>query len=310
MTPNPDDLAERLRRHVETLAATPREPGSAAHRRAREYIRGHLEGAGFVVREQALRRAGLECINLLTEPPHRRDEPGGSPTGGSPAGELPLVIVGAHYDTVPGSPGADDNASAVAALLELARWIGPRLQGVRLAARLQLAAYDLEEYGLLGSDAHCQEVRRAGLPLRGMVSLEMLGYIDRRPGSQRLPAHLAGLYPDVADFIGVVGNEDSRALLAAFVTQMKAVPDLPVEHIAVPGDGSVLPETRLSDHSSFWDAGYPALMLTDTSFLRNPHYHQRSDTPATLDYPFLARVTAGVCRASWHLLQAERLELC
>jgi Zn-dependent M28 family amino/carboxypeptidase len=292
MTPDTDELAQRLRRHVEALAATPREPGSAAHARARQYIRSHLEGAGFAVRELASRCAGFECISLLTEPV---------------ATELPLVIIGAHYDTVPGSPGADDNASAVAALLELARWIGPRLGGARLAARLQLAAYDLEEYGLLGSDAHCREVQRAGRPLRGMVSLEMLGYTDTRPGSQRLPPHLAGLYPDVANFIGVVGNESSRDLLATFAAQLQTVPGLPVEQFAVPGDGSVLPETRLSDHSNFWDRGYPALMLTDTSFLRNPHYHQASDTPGTLDYPFLARVSAGVCRASWQLLAAERL---
>jgi aminopeptidase YwaD len=88
---------------------------------------------------------------------------------------------------------------------------------------------------------------------------------------------------------------------------MKSAPWLPVEFIAVPGKGEVLPEVRLSDHSSFWDRGYPALMITDTSFMRNPHYHQPSDTPETLDYPFLAKVTAGICAGARQILEAERL---
>ena len=135
-----------------------------------------------------------------------------------------------------------------------------------------------------------------------MISLEMLGYTDHRPGSQQLPPHLKGLYPDVGDFIGVVGNEASKPLLAAATAGLKRVAGLPVQTLAVPGDGTLLPVTRLSDHASFWDRGLPALMITDTSFFRNPHYHQPTDAPATLDYPFLARVTAGVCLAVWDLL--------
>jgi Zn-dependent M28 family amino/carboxypeptidase len=286
----PDALARRLRGHVETLASTPREPGTPSHRRAREHVADRLGQAGFTPREARAREGGMDVVNLLTDP---------VPADSS----LPLVIVGAHYDSVPGSPGADDNASAVAALLEVASWVGARLRGAgKLAARLQLAAYDLEEYGLVGSARHCRELRRAGLPVRGMISLEMLGYTDSRPGSQRLPAHLVGLYPDVADFIGVVGNETSRPLLEVLVAGLESVEGLPVEHICVPGDGSVLPETRLSDHSSFWDDGYPALMITDTSFFRNPHYHRPTDTPDTLDYPFLTSVTEGVCRGVWRLL--------
>jgi Zn-dependent M28 family amino/carboxypeptidase len=188
----------------------------------------------------------------------------------------------------------------VAALLELATWVGPRLaQLAKPTARLVLAAYDDEEYGLLGSSHHSGQIAS---PVKGMISLEMLGYTDRRPGSQALPPHLRGLYPDVGDFIGVVGNDASRALLAAAVAGLKRVEGLPVQSLAVPGDGSLLPETRLSDHASFWDRGLPALMITDTSFFRNPHYHRPTDAPATLDYPFLAKVTAGVCNAVWDLL--------
>jgi hypothetical protein len=153
---------------------------------------------------------------------------------------------------------------------------------------------------MLGSAAHA-----AGLndTLRGMISLEMLGYADRRPGSQHLPEHLIGLYPDVGDFIGVVGNEASRTLLNDWVAGFKLVPNLPVEALAVPGRGEELAEARLSDHSSFWDRDLPALMVTDTSFFRNPHYHRPGDMPETLDYAFLARVAAGVQMAVYRLLR-------
>src|SRR5262245_14607479 len=186
-----EQLAARLRKHVEALASMPRPPGSPEHTRAAAYIRDHLRVAGFTVRETEQAVEGFPCRNLLTEPlPH--DE------------RLPLVIIGAHYDSIPGSPGADDNASAVAALLELAAWVGPRLPALGpCRARLQLVAYDLEEYGLVGSTLHAQELRGAGAAVRGMASLEMLGYTDQRPGSQNLPRHLRGLYPDVGNFIGV-----------------------------------------------------------------------------------------------------------
>jgi len=287
-----DELEQRVRRHVEVLAGAPRPPGSPAHSRAALYIRSHFQHAGFAGVDEVLEEEGIVCRNLETRtlPDHS---------------SLPLVIVGAHYDTVPGSPGADDNASAVAALLELASFLHPYLQQApdQLRARLQLIAYDLDEYGLVGSWWHARELKRRGEALRGMVSLEMLGYADRRPHSQQLPPILQGRYPDTADFIGVVGNQDSLALVETVTAAMQTVAGLPVQSLAVPGDGRLISETRLSDHSSFWDQGYPALMITDTSFFRNPHYHQASDTPDTLDYPFLARVTAGVCRAVLQLLR-------
>ncbi len=281
-------LEQRLRRHVATLAAVPRPPGSAAHREGQSYIRSHLEQAGFAVREDAYATPfAPPGLNLLTTPVP--DRPG-----------LPLVLVAAHYDSLPDTPGADDNASAVAALLELAAWLGPRLaEAGSWTARLQLAAYDQEEDNLRGSRWHSRLV--AG-PLRAMLSLEMLGYTDRRPGGQRLPPQLAGLYPNVGDFIGVVGNQASAELAAEVTRSLRRIKDLPVETLVVPGNGEVLPDSRRSDHASFWDRGHPALMVTDTSFLRNPHYHQAGDTPDTLDYPFLTRVTAGVCLAVADLL--------
>ena len=290
--PEFDALESRLRLHVEALASIPRPPGSAAHTLAQASIEAHLGNAGFTVVRQPFQCKGVRGINLLT-----------APRPGNP--NLPLVIVAAHYDSIPDSPGADDNASAVAALLELADVLGPLLDGPGpWHARVQLAAYDQEEAGLLGSAAHAATVKE---PLRGMISLEMLGYTDRTLGSQRLPPHLAGRYPEVGDFIGVVGNNSSRHLLSEVVAGFKLVPQLPVEALAVPGRGEEIPEARLSDHASFWDRGLPALMVTDTSFFRNPHYHRPGDLPETLDYEFLARVSAGVQLAVYRLLRAETL---
>jgi aminopeptidase YwaD len=286
------DLERRLRQHVAVLAQAPRIPGSAGHRAAEEYIAATLDNIGFLVHEATTYEAGFSCTNLLTHP--LPDKAG-----------LPLVIVGAHYDTVQGSPGADDNASAVAALLELARIMEPLLHGHGpFRSRLHLAAYDLEEYGMIGSHIHGRGLLRELATVRGMIALEMLGYADSRPGSQHLPPELVGVYPEVGNFIGVCGNEDSSELVVGVAEAMKQVPGLPVEFIAVPGRGETLPPVRLSDHSSFWDHGYPALMITDTAFLRNPHYHQASDTPETLDYAFLAKVTAGVCAAVRTLVMA------
>ncbi len=278
-------LETQLRQHVAVLAQMHRTPRTRAHRQAADYVNRHLHSSGFSVRESPFTDVGLPGTNLLTIPEHNSTD-------------LPLLIIGAHYDTVPESPGADDNASGVAALLELARWIRPDLlSGGPFSAALQLAAYDLEEYGMVGSMVHARELKRTRPSIRGMISLEMLGYTDHRPGSQRLPPHLARFYPNVGSFIGVCGNEASRALVQSVAQSMKIVEGLPVESIAVSGNGELLPEVRLSDHSSFWDRGYQALMITDTSFFRNPHYHQTNDTPQTLDYPFLAKVTAGVCEA-------------
>ena len=283
------ELERKLLRHVEELAAIPRPPGSPAHRQARDYLRSHLRSAGFTVADDAFAAPLAEGVNLVTAPVPDRPE-------------LPLVIVGAHYDSRPETPGADDNASALAALLELAAWLGPRLGDAgHWAARLQLVAYDREEDGLLGSQRHSTTF--AGT-LRGMISLEMLGFTDRNPGGQRLSAALKGLYPDVGDFIAVVGNQSSASLIEAMARSLRRVEHLPVETLAVPNKGEALPDSRRSDHAAFWDRGLPALMLTDTSFLRNPHYHQPTDTANTLDYPFLARVTAGVCLAVEDLLRA------
>jgi len=283
----------QLQTHVDFLASEPRPAGSAWHARCRAYIREQLTRTGYVVTEDHAQVGGLPLVNVLTEPMPARPE-------------LPLVVVGAHYDSIAGSPGADDNASAVAALLKIAALLMPILtkERNRLTAQIQFAAYDLEESGLLGSARHARTLRAATTALRGMIALEMLGYRDARPGSQRLPPRLKGLYPDVGDFIGVVGNRASQALFDAVVAGLRTSAGLHVEGLVAPGDGRALPESRLSDHTSFWDAGYPALMVTDTSFFRNPHYHQATDTPDTLDYAFLTQVTHGLAAGVESLLRA------
>jgi Zn-dependent M28 family amino/carboxypeptidase len=275
-------LAQALSEHVRTLTQSSRVPKTAGHRSALEYIRSRLVAAGFPVKESRFRGPSLDGINLLTEP--FPEDP-----------ELPLLIVGAHYDAATGTPGADDNASGVAALLELANHVQNVRKSLHPKARIQLVAYDLEEYGMVGSWQHSLELAERRERLLGMIALEMLGYADHRPNSQRLPAGLEGVYPNVGNFIGICGNQVSRELAEALERGMRTVAGLPVESLLVPGNGEMLPEVRLSDHSSFWDRGYQAVMISDTSFYRNPHYHQPTDTLETLDLDFLAKVTQGIC---------------
>lgn len=202
-------------------------------------------------------------------------------------GKKPPILIGAHYDAVPGTPGADDNATGVAVLLELARAFATEPP----KSPLQLVAFDMEEYGLLGSTQYAIDLKRQQQPLRLMISLEMLGYCDATPGSQSYPAGLGRFYPNRGDFIGLIGN-------------LPTIPDLirlsrtirnggtPCEWLPVPIRGLIVPQTRFSDHSPFWDRGYRAIMVTDTAFLRNPHYHKASDRIETLDLDFLT----GICR--------------
>ncbi len=286
----------RLRTHIEQLAHVPRPAESDELERAREYVTDHLQAAGWTVERHVFQVEAegdatqrLSGISLIAQHADR------------PLPNRPRFCVGAHLDSRPDSPGADDNASAVAALLEIARLLpadwpdDPQLD-------LELVAFDLEENGMLGGAEHARLMKDRGVELRGMVSLEMLGYCDHAPGSQALPRSLTGLYPDTGDFIAVVGNQNSGQLIESFAAGMRRVAGLPVETLQVPENGQLLQATRLSDHSPFWDAGYAALMITDTSFLRNPHYHMASDTIETLDMHFLQMVAQGSFEAVRHIV--------
>jgi Zn-dependent M28 family amino/carboxypeptidase len=200
-----------------------------------------------------------------------------------------IIILGAHYDTVPGSSGADDNGSGIAVLLEAARSI----QKIPLESTIKWIAFNLEEYGFIGSIHYADMAKWKGEKILGMISLEMVGFTHE---NQNYPPYVnPKYYPNVGDFIGIIGNERSEPFLERVVHSFKTgIPQLPVEFLLVPGNGEGMEEARLSDNSSFWDRGIPALMITDTAFLRNPNYHLPSDTLETLDFEFMRKVAIGV----------------
>lgn len=278
----PEALAERLRQHL-TVIVGDRNPhlASGKHRLVQQYLTGQLGQWGPVERHGFTLRQAPYSNWILSLPPQTPAQAQAAP-----------IVVGAHYDTVPGTPGADDNASGVAVLLELARYVAAH----PLPRPLWCVAFDLEEYGLLGSTAYAQQLKTARQPLRLMLSLEMLGYRDRSPGSQRYPHPLLkALYPHQGDFIALVGNLRALPDLIRLQPQFRQVP-VPCRWLPIPQRGHWLPLTRRSDHAPFWDQGYRAIMVTDTSFLRNPHYHQPSDRLDTLDLPFLTAVCQGLQR--------------
>jgi len=296
---------ERLKLHLEALVRD-RDPylATAGHFFVRQYIRQQLEQWGSVaVHEFQVR--GTTHQNLILDLPVAESSTGSAspekktnPTTAHPntrpnrqSRALPPILIGAHYDAVPGTPGADDNASGVAALLELARAFAaepPRYP-------LRLVAFDMEEYGLLGSAAYAEALKQQQQPLRLMLSLEMLGYCDPMPGSQTYPPGLKYFYPNRGDFIALVGNWRTVPDLIHLSRQMRRA-GVPSQWLPAGQRGLLVPATRLSDHSPFWDRGYRALMVTDTSFLRNPHYHRASDRIETLDLDFLAGVGRGLIR--------------
>ena len=268
---------ENLRRHVQEIHFD-RSPSAEAPNleRTAEYIDQELSRAGFRVTKEPFPWEGRWFHNVVAE------------KRGTLSPEK-VFIVGAHYDTVPGSPGADDNASAVAVLLEVARHI----QGLSLRSTVRLVAFSLEEYGYVGSTYHAKKARKQGDQVAGMFSLEMVGFTGPE---QNYPFYMNPKhYPNVGDFIGIVGNKRSEGLLEAVRQILKTrVPELSGEFLVVPRNGEGLEEVRLSDHSPFWDQGLPALMWTDTAFLRNPNYHRTTDRIETLDFEFMRKVAAGI----------------
>jgi hypothetical protein len=205
----------------------------------------------------------------------------------------PRIIIGAHYDSHDGLPGADDNASGVAGLMELARM----LEGEELSRRVDLIAYALEEMPSfrtsdMGSAHHATQLKKEGVEVELMISLEMIGYFDDTPGSQSYPLpFLNWIYPDRGNFIAVVGNLAQIAEVRRVKRAMMKWADIPVESINAP---ALIPGVDFSDHLNFWYEGYPAVMLTDTADNRNRAYHTPRDTPDRLDYRRMAAVVNGV----------------
>ncbi|MEM6347610.1 MAG: M28 family peptidase [Bacteroidota bacterium] len=212
--------------------------------------------------------------------------------------EQQVYIVGAHYDGVPNTPGADDNASGTVGTLEVARVLSPYIS----EKSIRYLAFDLEEEGLLGSFAY---VNNGGLPatdnVLGFLNLEMIGYYDNDPNTQSFPTGFNQLFPNAyntvaadsfrGNFITNVANQASSNLMNAYESAANQyVSDLKVVSVAVPGNGQIAPDLRRSDHSVFWDAGIPALMITDGSEFRNPYYHSVNDTVGSLNMTFMSQV--------------------
>ncbi|MFN9659245.1 MAG: M20/M25/M40 family metallo-hydrolase [Cyanobacteriota bacterium] len=240
----------------------------------RSLLRQRL-GALGPLEEQPFQEGAISGINLILKLPGRHPQ-------------LSPLLVGAHYDGPPHSPGADDNASGVAALLELAR----RWHATPPRRPVWLVAFDQEEEGLLGSLALAQRLHADGQPLHLMVSLEMLAFTGP---NQRYPhPAMRWFYGSRGDFIALVANSRAIPLLPGLAWRVGR--HVKTKLLPVPLRGRSLPDTRRSDHSPFWDKGFNALMVTDTSFLRNPHYHRPCDQPSSLNLSFLAAVCEGLDR--------------
>ena len=283
MTASVDEA--RLRKHVQALASDIGERNvmtSANLAAAAAYIEAEWRDQGYAVERQAYEAGGVESANLEVARP-------GEATPDR------MLVIGAHYDTVPGSPGADDNASGIAALLELSRLfadVAPRLT-------VRFAAYTNEEppyhrTALQGSAVHARAARERGDDIDFMVSLEMLGYYRNEPGSQRYPPLFRRFFPGEGNFIAIVSNFRSHAAKRRLVAAFERHSDFPMEHLTSP---AIVPGVSWSDHWGFWKQGYRGLMVTDTAFYRNPHYHTANDTIDTLSFPEFRRVTEGLYRA-------------
>lgn len=208
--------------------------------------------------------------------------------GASLASEI--VVVGAHYDSIPGTPGADDNASGVAILLELARLFKGGARTVRFVAftNEEPQYFQTEQ---MGSLVYARRCRQAGDNIVAMLSLETLGYYKTEAGSQKYPFPLGFIYPSTGDFVGFVSNLPSRSLNHRVISTFRGAARFPSEGACLP---EIIPGVSWSDHWSFGQVGYPSVMVTDTAPFRNPNYHQPTDTFDTLDYQRMALVTTGL----------------
>jgi len=293
LAPEESTLRDELRRDIAELAADSQ--GRNIHNAKRldaagEFIAQELTAAGYSVEQQRFVAHGATCFNVIAELP-----------GTSRAGEI--LVVGAHYDSVPGCPGANDNGSGVAALLAIAR----RCASQPGARTLRFVAFVNEEIlhgpaDCVGSMVYARRCRERGENVVGVISLETIGYYSDQPGSQRYPWPFSLLYPAQGDFIGFVGNLDSRAFVRDAAAAFRRNTQFPSEGAAMP---SFVPDAGRSDQLAFWQQGYPGLMVTDTAPFRYPYYHTPQDTPDKLDYERMARVAAGLERTIRALALSE-----
>ncbi len=285
-----EETTQRLRNHVQelTIAIGERsieQPQSL--KRTEGYIESFFRGIGLQTDLQPYDYRGLIVANVIA-----RLDFGDRPSR--------CFILGAHYDSVVGTVGADDNASAVAVLLETARCLALLKDKVSLDLSVIFVAFALEEAPVfatpfMGSVVYADQVKSSKKPIDGMLCLEMVGYSCHRPGCQGYPFPLMFMnYPKEGNFIGVVGNFASRGLTRSISQAFRQNPALPVVALTVPLSGWLLPPVRLSDHASFWDRGFKAVMITDSAFYRNPYYHTTADTMDKLDFGFMAELVESL----------------
>jgi hypothetical protein len=282
----PTVSAATLERHVRVLStdyANRSIDKPARLNGAARYIETELTALGLTVQRQTYKDQDSTFYNLIT--PLGPDTP-------------EVIVIGAHYDVAGPQPGADDNASGVAGLIELARL----LKDAPLKQRVELVAYSTEEPPYfrtqgMGSAVHAKSLKAAGKLVRWMLSLECIGYFSDAPGSQEHPVSLLNaIYPTVGNFIALVGYMGDGAVARRLKIAMKSANQLPVHSISAPG---FIVGIDFSDHLNYAHEGYAAMMVTDTAFYRNKAYHTPQDTPERLDYQRMAQVVQGVHQAVW-----------
>jgi Zn-dependent M28 family amino/carboxypeptidase len=294
LTTEQDRLAARLEKHLAILSGEIGERNlwrEGTLEATADYIEETFQAMGYAVSSQAYSVQGTSVRNLEAV------------LGGTSLAEE-IVLLGAHYDSVSGSPGANDNASGVAALLEIARLLAtkPLARSVRFVAFVNEEApffYTWE----MGSHRYAHRAHERGDNIIAMLSLETLGYYSDAEGSQRFPNPVyTWFYPDTGNFIGFVGNLASRNLVRQSLGSFRHHSAFPSEGVAAPGR---MMGIHWSDHWSFWQEGYAAIMVTDTALFRYPHYHASTDRPDRIDYERLARVVDGLAKVTVDLAQQQ-----
>lgn len=281
---------QNLRAHIQALTQTIGERSVATlwnHEKAAQYIEAFYQDLDVGSKRESYPFKKKSVSNIVADIEFAKEN-------------SKVFLIGAHYDSLQGTVGADDNASAVAVQLEVARalaWL-KATEGLNLTVRF--VSFALEEppaYATwaMGSRVYARKAKKTKEQIDGMICLEMVGYTCNQPGCQKYPFPLMFMgYPKRGNYIGIVGNYRSRKFTNDLVESFQKNKALPVAKLIVPWGGYLLPDVRLSDHSAFWDWGYNAVMITDTAFYRNPHYHRTSDTMDKLDFSFMTQLVRSL----------------
>lgn len=277
-------MSKRLKQTVETIVKeySPRDYLHSDNlRKLAIYIEKQFSAAGGRASLQSFKVNNVEYFNVIGEFGPKSKE---------------RIVLGAHYDTAGPFQGADDNASGVAGIIEVAQ----KLKNLKLNKQIDLVAYSLEEPPFfasekMGSSFHAKSLKEEKIIVRAMISLEMIGYFSKKPNSQEFPTEeLKKAFSSVGDFIAIVGKSGQEHLINCVASAMRKSRELPVIQYA--GDPDIT-GVQFSDHLSYWREGFSGLMITDTAFFRNKNYHQSSDTPDTLNYGEMEKVVQAVVNA-------------